>query len=286
MTYNHALMAAIDNNNVNDFWNILYNDDAFVSKDIAYDPEWANGTGYYDGAVKADMAELGVGQVGRSRSPAPNNRRILIVKTRYGNVVVFERMTPAEDGTLKGPITINMPDMIRHTELIGTEGPLTIDQLVSIFGNGVQPVYNVGVRLEHLLTYMKQGGRLTKNLRFRRFEAILLMAHNFKDMFAMIQGSPTQMQAVDALLSAPWEVPLVIREAHEHNSIPFRTDGYGLTDKGLYRLTKWQAEALLNLSFDEFLGSNLDVLNGQYYQLAKDLNPAAHKLSESMEASH
>ena len=158
MTYNHALMAAIDNNNVNDFWNILYNDDAFVSKDIAYDPEWANGTGYYDGAVKADMAELGVGQVGRSRSPAPNNRRILIVKTRYGNVVVFERMTPAEDGTLKGPITINMPDMIRHTELIGTEGPLTIDQLVSIFGNGVQPVYNVGVRLEHLLTYMNGRG--------------------------------------------------------------------------------------------------------------------------------
>lgn len=286
MAYHHALMQAIDKNDVNAFWNILYHDDAFGHKDIAFNPDWSNGTGYYDGAVNAEIPELEVGEIGRARSPAQNNRRILIIKTQFGNVVVFERMTPAEDGTLKGPLAINMPDLVRHSEMIGTEGALTMDQLVDIFGNGVHPVYNVGIRLRDFMNYAKSGGRLTRNMRFRRFEAVLVMVQNFTDIFTLIRNTVVREQAVDALLKAPWEAPAVVREMHENHSIPFRSDGRGLTDKGLYRLTKWQAELLLDLSLDDMLSQNLDVLTGQYCQLASVLNPAAHKLSEDMEAAH
>lgn len=286
MTYHHALMQAIDNNDVNAFWNTIYHDPAFGHKDIAFDPEWSNGTGYYDGAVNAEIPELQVGEIGRSRSPAANNRRILIVKTQFGNVVVFERMTPAEDDTIKGPITINMPDLVRHSEMIGTEGSLSMEQLVDIFGNGVGPVYNVGIRLREFMSYAKQGGRLTRNLRFRRFEAMLVMFHNFTDIFKVMRNSPTRDEAIEALLKAPWEAPAVVREMHENYSIPFRSDGRGLSDKGLYRLTNRQAEMLMDVSLEDFLGQNYDIMLGQYCELASKLNAAAHKLSEDMEAHH
>lgn len=57
---------------------------------------WNNGTGYYDGAANGPAApKLETGQMVRSVSPMPNNRKILIVglgKER-GNLVFFERYT-------------------------------------------------------------------------------------------------------------------------------------------------------------------------------------------------
>lgn len=283
MTYNHALIQAIQANNINDFWNVIYNDDAFVQKDIAYDLEWNNGTGYFDGAVKAVLPELEIGEVGRCKTPAPNNRRILIVKTQFGNVVVFERFTPKEDGVLAGPLAINMPDMVRESEMIGSEGALSMDQLVNIFGNGLNPAYNVGVRLELFARKVKFGAYKTRSLRFRRHEALLLMAFNLPKIVEIIRNSVNEEHAIETLTDARWPVSLNVRDAHVNYSIPFRSDGYGLNNEGLYRLTEWQARILVETPLSQFFGSNFDQLALAYDQLAKEMTKRSHELAEDLE---
>lgn len=66
--------------------------------EITFNPKWNNGTGYFDGAVDYDDAPvLAVGEVVRSVTPEPNNRKILIVGTPVGNVVAFQRYTNRND---------------------------------------------------------------------------------------------------------------------------------------------------------------------------------------------
>lgn len=61
-----------------------------VEKTIAFEREWENGTGYFDGAVSA--VELAPGQ--RAKSVAGDGRRLIFVGTRLGTVVAFERYSP------------------------------------------------------------------------------------------------------------------------------------------------------------------------------------------------
>jgi len=57
---------------------------------VPFDPTWANGTGYFDGAV--DGLKLSIGEV--VKSTCPTGRRLIIVGTVLGNVIVFERKAP------------------------------------------------------------------------------------------------------------------------------------------------------------------------------------------------
>ena len=60
------------------------------AKEVKFDPAWKNNTGYMDGAVSAD---LGLVQ-GETRSFTDDHgRRGVIVGTKVGNVVLFERYT-------------------------------------------------------------------------------------------------------------------------------------------------------------------------------------------------
>lgn len=70
----------------------IFNDAFFaINKVVAFDKTWANGTGYYDGACKAELPEVAVGEYFRTVDPG-TNRRILGLKVAQGqNVVVFER---------------------------------------------------------------------------------------------------------------------------------------------------------------------------------------------------
>lgn len=154
MTFNHALYDATLNDDKNAFWNLLYNDQELVKHTIAFDPEWANGTGYYNGAVEAPLEGVEIGEIARSRAPGSNNRRILMVKTQFGNVVVFERYTPKEE-QLQGPLVMNLPKAVKQSEMAGEEGALAMETLVKIFGDG-SLMDNVGLRLFHFLkTVMK-----------------------------------------------------------------------------------------------------------------------------------
>jgi hypothetical protein len=108
--------------------------------DIEFNPKWANGTGYYDHAVKGpDAPKLEIGEIRRCISAAPNNRKILLVGTFLGNVVVFQRYTDRED-----IIVSNMPDAIEV--VTGCRGKLDEDKLFLLVGG-----LNIGMRVNQLL---------------------------------------------------------------------------------------------------------------------------------------
>jgi hypothetical protein len=66
---------------------------------VEFNPEWHNGTDYYNGVESMDLG-LAPGQMVKSRAPAPNSRRIIIVGTQGGDLAMFERYTPDLDGDL------------------------------------------------------------------------------------------------------------------------------------------------------------------------------------------
>ncbi len=136
---------------INDFFNAFYTCADVVSTVLPYDPEWANGTGYFNGIVHAEFPELKFGEIGRSVVTAPDNRRILIVKTYLGNVAVFERYTPQASGDISGPVVFNGPQDLSNSRsgMLPCEGALRLEDLISILGNGM--TRNVGQRLENLM---------------------------------------------------------------------------------------------------------------------------------------
>lgn len=101
---------------------------------IHFNEKWANGTGYYDGAVDGgDAPVLAQGQIVRVLSPLPNDRRILIVGTALGNVVVFDRFS----GGLNGVFVKNVSTKFSQSfvgNLIGS-GSQNAEHIHFIFGN-------------------------------------------------------------------------------------------------------------------------------------------------------
>ena len=68
---------------------------------VPFKHEWNNSTGYYDGATDDEELNLQRGQIVASRSPEPNNRKLLIRGLGNGyNVVIFERYTNGQHGIL------------------------------------------------------------------------------------------------------------------------------------------------------------------------------------------
>ena len=68
-----------------------------TSNVIAYNPEWANGTGYYDELTNAEISEVPVGEFFRTVDPG-TNRRIIGLKLDEGkNAVVFERFSQCSE---------------------------------------------------------------------------------------------------------------------------------------------------------------------------------------------
>lgn len=66
-----------------------------VAVEIDFDPKWANGTGYYDYAVEA--VDLKPGEMAKSFD-ASTGRRIILIGTRFGCVVVFDRYSNQDKG--------------------------------------------------------------------------------------------------------------------------------------------------------------------------------------------
>lgn len=108
-----------------------------AGKTVQFDESWNNGTGYLDGAVRAD---LGLAPGETATSTDPHGRRIVFVGTRLGNVVVFERYKDRD------VIVSNMPTVV--SKITGARGDLSDDQCAQILGGGVG---NVGRDIEELL---------------------------------------------------------------------------------------------------------------------------------------
>lgn len=73
---------------------------------IEFKPEWANGTGYFNGAVHEQLDGVD-GTVYASIDT--QQRKMLLVKTCFGNVVVFQRYSNGGNGTVVG----NVPRELR-----------------------------------------------------------------------------------------------------------------------------------------------------------------------------
>jgi hypothetical protein len=67
---------------------------------IEFKPQWRNGTGYFDGAVHEEL----VGEFGTvyTCTDEESRRVLLICKTQFGNVVIFQRYSDGDKGVVTG----------------------------------------------------------------------------------------------------------------------------------------------------------------------------------------
>lgn len=106
----------------------------------------SNGTGYYDGLVLRNLRKP-IGTMLRAITPGENNRRMLVVVTPVGNLVIFERFTGGD----KGVVVTNMPTMLR---LILVSGTVSLEQLRYMIGDEFG-----GSNIGQALNYIGEGAR-------------------------------------------------------------------------------------------------------------------------------
>ena len=82
-----------------------------ITVELTFSEDWNNGTGYFDGAV---LVQLAPGQVAKSMCPK-TERKLILVGTAVGTVVVFERYKP--NGNNSFVLTYNAPHAL--TTFIG-----------------------------------------------------------------------------------------------------------------------------------------------------------------------
>lgn len=117
------------------------------AKEIPFNPNWKNGTGYFDNAVFGkDAPVLEVGEVAVS---VDDFGRVLgIVGTRLGNAVVFTRHS--DWSNLDNPIfTSNLPLKLQRGFML-KDGALSDDGVEEILGT--TGFNNIGLRLETMIS--------------------------------------------------------------------------------------------------------------------------------------
>lgn len=91
---------------------------------IAYDPDWANGTGYLDGMVNVDLNI----EYGEFVTFIDDKNRIgIATPSPFGNLVVFQRYSEGDGGILVG----NFPTEFKH--LTGRyQTSLSVDEICEL----------------------------------------------------------------------------------------------------------------------------------------------------------
>ena len=121
-----------------------------VQKEVEYNPKWENGTGYLDHAVKGDHApELLCGEMAKSVST--KGRRIVLIGTRFGNIVLFDRYSDPESKA----VVSNMPNQITtllRGSLVGTNLSTDDVTLPLLLGDPTNQRFNpnIGARIEQV----------------------------------------------------------------------------------------------------------------------------------------
>ena len=112
-----------------------------VTTEVEYDAAWENGTGYLDHAVSGEYAPiLPDGMIAKTVDPA--GRKILIVPTRLGNVVLFERYTN------KGEDAVYVVNRPKELKKFIPASRVTYNTMNIILGDGMNPAHgNLGSAL-------------------------------------------------------------------------------------------------------------------------------------------
>lgn len=110
---------------------------------IPFNPKWSNGTGYFDHAVEGDEAPvLAPGRI--VKSATPGGRKILIVGTPIGNVVIFQRYDDRDD-----IYVMNTTTLIMHLGWFES-GRLDIRQMSIALGDYGDCLDNVGFKIKQI----------------------------------------------------------------------------------------------------------------------------------------
>lgn len=105
----------------------LFEDTLVLAREIDFDPTWNNGTGYFDNAATVYVQS---GDMAKATCPV-TNRRLLLVGTELGTIVVFERYEPNSNNIYV--LTTNAP--VAYRELLS--GALDQDTLNRIINGTI-----------------------------------------------------------------------------------------------------------------------------------------------------
>lgn len=118
------------------------------ARPIPFNRAWSNGTGYFNYATDSDEAPV-VGAGAVVSSTAPGGRRILIVGTKLGNVVVFQRYDNRDD-----LFVCHAPTVLLMAFSIVSEDKLSVSNLITLLGDGMLK-QNIGIRINDILKAAK-----------------------------------------------------------------------------------------------------------------------------------
>ncbi len=117
-----------------------------ITDEISISEEHCNGTGCFDYLI--DHCTIAVGKLARSIDVS--GRRVILVGTPFGNLVVFDRFQPKFDGT--DVISVNQSLTLSKEGWLKT-GTQNMETLKNIFGdhNNNPDEYNIGFSVKHYI---------------------------------------------------------------------------------------------------------------------------------------
>lgn len=119
--------------------------------DLPFNPNWSNGTGLFDYAVYGEHAPtIPIGQM--ARSATPSGRKLIIIGTRLGNVVVFERQVVGKKETTQTYCYQSTSNVTQG----GWFFDMKLDEIEMELAVGDGDGFNIGRRIDALWTSMKK----------------------------------------------------------------------------------------------------------------------------------
>lgn len=75
-----------------------------ITNTVAYNPKWASGRGYLDGAIRDTT--IAFDDKGYAKTTSLRDRKIVIVKSSVGNVILVERITAPSCSMVLGSVPV------------------------------------------------------------------------------------------------------------------------------------------------------------------------------------
>ena len=118
-----------------------------ITETIHLNPDWLNGTGYWDGAVSGpDAPQLEVGKLAKTTDEF--GRRAFFIGTPDGNIVLFERYQ-AKDGKPYEQINYQLPRNSFLIYLFGSSGEANETKFTQLI-DSVDPTDNIAIQMAAL----------------------------------------------------------------------------------------------------------------------------------------
>lgn len=118
-----------------------------ISTEVVFNPSWKNGTGYLDNAVH----DLQITEICKTVDNA--NRKVVIIPTPVGNVVLFERFTDGD----RGIIVSNAPRAIEKLAFGMDLGSSLGDSALAFYLGDEWGTPNIGGRLDEFFRIAKSS---------------------------------------------------------------------------------------------------------------------------------